>query len=76
MREQLLKRFEAACGGSDADYHERSVSRVLLLGAIGVRIGLDARLRGISFFVAFARLVGDCFLFILLTRFSSFPTHV
>jgi hypothetical protein len=33
MREQLRERFEAAGGGSYADYHERAVSGLLILGA-------------------------------------------
>jgi hypothetical protein len=49
MREQLLERFEAAGGCSDADYHERSVSGLLMPSAAGarlVRVGLGARLSG------------------------------
>ena len=49
MREQLLERFEAAGGCSDADCHERSVSGLLIPGAVGVRlvrVGLGARLSG------------------------------
>src|SRR5262245_21010840 len=38
MREQLLEGFEAAGGGSDADYRERSVFGLSLLGAAGVRL--------------------------------------
>lgn len=46
MREQLLERVEASGGGPDPDYHERSVSGLLILGAAGLRGGLGARRSG------------------------------
>lgn len=47
-REQLLERFEAARGGSDADHRDQSVSDLLTFGALCVRVGPGAHLSGRS----------------------------
>jgi hypothetical protein len=59
MREQLLERFEAGGGGSDADYHERSVSGLLIPARLAfVSFASDSArsCRAIFFFVARAPL--------------------
>jgi hypothetical protein len=46
--EQLPERFEAAGGGSDADHRDQVVPDLLTFGAPRLRVGLGARLLGIS----------------------------
>ena len=44
--EELLERFEAAGGGSDADHRDQSVPDLLTFGALRLRIRLGAGLLG------------------------------